>query len=567
MIKQHLIKSTIQSTFQSTTRLLPMAVAAVLSSLPLVAPSAIANEVVPRLPQAIDPGARDRELQRREERIEQKERQDNAPVFEDDTSTSKEAPADAQSTKFVLRSIRFSKSEQLTRDELTGIVQPWLGKEVGFADLTAIVEQVNKLYRSKKIFTAAAILPKQEIKDGVVIVRLVEGKLGKVNVEGNSYIQSEYVQKWLEKQQNNTNIDIEYLEEDIQRFNRVNDQRLMAELRAGESFGLTDIVINVQEPDQNSFQLFADNYGYQSSGDQEVGFYYQRQRLWLDGDRSLFYTTKTKGSSSYSLSYNAPVKDTGARVGISASYSDTEVVEGDFEDIDVKGDSQALNFDASWLALSYSNFWINLVGTLGHTWSKTDVEEVSLSEYRLAQAQSGVQLTWFGPRWQVTARQTVGFAENQDQLLDKDRQFVLYRGNFTAISRPLPTNFYGLFQSDWQFTNKEGLPGSVSYSLGGPASIRGYDPGFVSGDEGYYLESELHYDGFTLAEGVLDSYVFYDWGQVKSLNPTETLAALGVGVAWQSHGWAFDFTVARALRDVIPGQDDWASFGRVSVNF
>ncbi|MFC3153379.1 ShlB/FhaC/HecB family hemolysin secretion/activation protein [Litoribrevibacter euphylliae] len=547
--------------------LLPLAVGTFISAVSFIPVSSVAADLPNALPQSIDPGARDRELQRREERLEQKQRQDNSPVIDDGSESSEEASSDTAETTFKLNSIRFTKSELLTRDELTAIVKPWLGKDVSLSDLNKIVDQVNKLYRAKSIFTATALLPKQEIKDGVVIIRIVEGKLGKVGVEGNGYLSEDYVQSWLEDQKNNTNIDIKFLEKDIQRFNRVNDQRLVAELRAGETFGLTDIVVNVQEPERNTFQLFADNYGYESSGENEVGFYYQRQKLWLDGDRSLFYTTRTKGASSYSVSYNAPVKNTGLRLGMSGSYSDTEVVEGDFADVEVKGDSQALNFDASWLAFSSSNFWLNLVATAGHTWSETEVEEVDLSKYKLVQTQGGVQLTWFGPSWQVSARQTIGFSENQDQLLDKSRQFMLLKGNLTAISRPLPINVYGLFQSDWQFVDEEGLPGSVSYSLGGPASVRAYDPGFVSGDEGYYIESELHYDGFTLAQGTFDTYLFYDWGQVKSLNPTETLAALGAGVAWQSQGWAFDFTVARAMKEVVPGQDDWASFGRVSVSF
>lgn len=517
------------------------------------------------LPQAVDPGAITKEIERREQRLEQKELQAPEPVIEEAEQTES-APADT-GPSFVLKSLKFSKSEHLSEQDLKAIVKPYLGQSISFADLQKIVDGINQLYRSKGIYTATALLPQQQIEDGVVSVRLVEGKLGKIQVQGNDYTSDEYVLKWLEDQKNNTNVDVRYLEQDIQIYNRVNDQRLQASLKAGESFGQTDIVIDVSEPARNTFQLFADNYGYESSGEEEIGLLYQRQKTFIDGDRSVFYTNQAKGSASYSVSYNAPIKDSRFRVGVSTSYSETEVVEGDFAQVDVDGDSIRFAVESSYLAYSAERFWVSLIADAGQTWSTTEVEGVELSKYELFQTQFGPQLTWFGRGFQISARQTVVWVENQDELLDKADQFTVLKGNLTAIARPFPVNFYGLIQSDWQFADRDGLSGASSYSLGGPASIRGYDPGFVSGDDGYYIETELHYDALTLGNGVFDTFIFYDFGQVRSLNPDETLAALGAGFSWNDSGYALDFTLAKAMREVVPNQDDWAAYGRVSVNF
>ena len=323
-------------------------------------------------------------------------------------------------------------------------------------------------------------------------------------------------------------------------------------MKAGESFGQTDIVIDVSEPARNTFQLFADNYGYESSGEEEIGLLYQRQRTFIDGDRCVFYTNQAKGSASYSVSYNAPIKDSRFRVGVSTSYSVTEEVEGDFAQVDVDGDSIRFAVESSYLAYSAERFWVSLIADAGQTRSTTEVEGVELSKYELFQTQFGPQLTWFGRSFQISARQTVVWLENQDELLDKADQFTVLKGNLTAIARPFPVNFYGLIQSDWQFADRDGLPGASSYSLGGPASIRGYDPGFVSGDDGYYIETELHYDALTLGNGVFDTFILYDFGQVRSLNPDKTLAALGDGFSWNDSGYALNFKLAKAMREVVP---------------
>ena len=52
--------------------------------------------------------------------------------------------------------------------------------------------------------------------------------------------------------------------------NRVNNQLLQAELRAGEAFGLTNIVIKVQEQKRDKLEVSVDNYSFESRMMQKV---------------------------------------------------------------------------------------------------------------------------------------------------------------------------------------------------------------------------------------------------------------------------------------------------------
>jgi hemolysin activation/secretion protein len=515
------------------------------------------------LPGVADPAGRERELLRREQNLQERRQlqEREEPVVVPDVI---EAPDDGPS--FVLNSVRFTKSELLSAQELKSIVMPYLGQQTRLSDLNRMVTQINTAYKKKGIYTATALLPKQAITDGVVIVRLVEGKLGEMVVEGNSYLAEPYVREWVPFAADKTLVDMNALESNILEFNRVNDARLQAELRAGKDFGLTDIVVVVDEPLRNTVQLFIDNYGYTSSGEAEVGAIYRRQGVFTGNDRGLLYALASDGNQAFTAIYSAPVKASRWRLGGSLAINQSEVTEGDFKDLSVEGDSTSMTLDASWLAMSSSHFWLNALGSAMYSNSSTSVLGEDISDYTISKLSSGAQLTWLGSGWQISARQLVGWVNAQNQAAtDGDKSFAVLNGDASAYYRPAQSDWYGLMQMDYQYTNEEALPGAVAYSIGGPTSVRGYAPGLISGDYGIQTSLETHYSGMSALGGDLDPFVFYDFGTVLSKNPTQTAQAAGVGLGWTGvKGFSASMTYANALDDILPDQDDWVVYARLS---
>jgi hemolysin activation/secretion protein len=524
----------------------------------------ISNAYALPLPPVADPAGRERELQRREQTLQERrqiQQRDEQLVAPDD-----EVEAPDAGPSFVLNSVRFTKSELLTADELKAIVLPYLDKETRLSDLNRMVAEINATYQAKGIYTATALLPKQDVTGGVVIIRLVEGKLGEVLIEGHSYLPEPYVRGWVPLPEDKTLVDMKVLESDILEFNRVNDARLQAELRAGKDFGLTDIVMVVDEPLQNNVQLFVDNYGYESSGENEVGAIYRRQGVFTGSDRGLLYTLVSEGNQAFTSIYSAPIKASGWRLGGSLSVNQSEVTAGDFQDLAVEGDSTSLTLDASWLAISSRNFWLNALGSAMYSTSKTSVLGETISDYDINKINTGAQFTWLGSGWQLSGRQLVGWVSTQNQAASgTDQSFAILSGDASAYYRPHQSAWYGLMQMDYQYTNEEAIPGAVAYSVGGPTSIRGYAPGLISGDYGIQTSLEAHYSGLSALGGTLDPFVFYDIGTVLSKNPTQTPKAAGVGLGWSGvEGFSVNMTYANALADILPNQDDWVFYTRLS---
>jgi hemolysin activation/secretion protein len=515
------------------------------------------------LPPELDPMGQMREYQRRQMQIIARLKQlvvaPEIVVRPPPTSSDSEL-------SFVLQNIRFTKSEIFTRDELVEIVSPYMGKDTGFETLNHLVQAVNVAYRNKGILSAEALLPQQDIVDGTVIIQLVEGKLGNLLVEGNRYIESGYVREWIRQASGKNLINAQELEVDMTRFNRVNDAQVYANARAGTEFGLTDIVIVVEEPQQNSVQVFVDNYGYESSGEYEFGVIYRRNGVFTGNDRAYVYAQATAGNVALNANYNTPYRNTGWRFGGGLSASAVDILTGDFKDIAVEGTSYSVSADATWLAISEKDYWVNATGSISTGISETSVATVLISDYATHRINLGVNATRVLPQWRLTGQQSIeGISTENALVADSQQNLMMLSGSASATFQPKSGVWYGLSQFNYQYTDETGLPGALAFSLGGPTSIRGFKPGIVSGDTGAQGSVEVHKTGIQWQGTQLDPFVFYDVGSVWSLNPTQTAKAAGVGISWSTkQNLSFDVTYAKAIEEVVPNQAETMVYGRVT---
>lgn len=95
------------------------------------------------------------------------------------------ATARADGVRFPLHEVRFEPtSELLDAAALADVRSRYVGRQVGMADLDALVEEINAAYQAKGITTAKALLRQQDLAGGTVVVTLMEGRLGKMQVTG-----------------------------------------------------------------------------------------------------------------------------------------------------------------------------------------------------------------------------------------------------------------------------------------------------------------------------------------------------------------------------------------------
>ncbi|WP_408382628.1 ShlB/FhaC/HecB family hemolysin secretion/activation protein [Paraburkholderia sediminicola] len=153
-------------------------------------------------------------------------------------------------------------------------------------------------------------------------------------------------------------------------------------------------------------------------------------------------------------------------------------------------------------------------------------------------------------------------SSDNDEAYDTARAGATPRYGYLQLSaqrdQPLFAGFGLTAHGQFQWTANTLLP-SEEFSLGGDASVRGYDPYVAQGDRGWNLQTELSTPPLTLGSAVLQPFVFFDAGHVwnRSVQVPEannvSLASAGAGVRMQfSRYVTMHGTIGWPLKSAVP---------------
>ena len=96
---------------------------------------------------------------------------------------AQEPTVPAGAFRFRLEAVTHTPSAILSDEEFTRVTAPFVGRDVAIADLKAMLEAVNALYREKGYVVCEARLAPQRIRGGRLLVTLVEGRTGRRTYE------------------------------------------------------------------------------------------------------------------------------------------------------------------------------------------------------------------------------------------------------------------------------------------------------------------------------------------------------------------------------------------------
>jgi hemolysin activation/secretion protein len=92
----------------------------------------------------------------------------------------------------VLRDVNITGNTVLDEGAIRGVVDPYLGKPVTTGDLEEIRRQFTLLYINRGYINSGASIPDQNVANGVVAFRFVEGRVNDIEVSGADHFDPEY---------------------------------------------------------------------------------------------------------------------------------------------------------------------------------------------------------------------------------------------------------------------------------------------------------------------------------------------------------------------------------------
>lgn len=132
-------------------------------------------------------------------------------------------------------------------DELQRVLAPWSDRGLSTADLLAARDAVTALYVDAGYVTSGAILPDQDAADGLVEIRVIEGRLVAVHVTGAQWFRPGYFERRLRGAAGHP-VDafaVERTLQVIQRHPRI--ERIEARLVPGDLRGESELHLTVSE--------------------------------------------------------------------------------------------------------------------------------------------------------------------------------------------------------------------------------------------------------------------------------------------------------------------------------
>ncbi len=520
---------------------------------------AYAGTPVPPPPtQQLNPGLINNQGQ---QNLQQIEKQNALPPASPGVKPAPQQPeaVPSEGLSFVLRGVRVDPTRFLTTAEIDGVVQQYIGKPVNIGTLRRMVGALNAILVKKHYITVSAYLPPQQVTHGIVHVAIIEGRLGKVGISGNKALSRSYVRSYLHIRQNDV-IDLPQIEDDLSRFNNTGIARLQAALLPGSNFGLTDIQLSVTEPARNLFQVFVDNQGVASVGQNEVGAMYQLYGPFGIDDRLTVYGVKSVGNLFGNVSYNVPFNSLGGRIGLSASSGSINVVSGIYQPLAVVGHSEIVSANVSQPLVVHGNWMLLGMGSYAYNFSDSSQRATSVTSDKVKLETVGFKLGYAGHDINASFAPTYSLAQWHSGVSDNGMSFGLAGGSF-YIRGNLPDGYAAQAMGAWQMASTALIPASELFQVGGPTTVRGFPANAAAGPSGYFFNLELHHllpvpDLLRNPGSTLDGFLFVDQG--RSYNPFpayQDLRSAGFGASWDiSRYLAANVNVGFPLENSVYGQ-------------
>ena len=150
----------------------------------------------------------------------------------------------------------------LSDKEIAEITEEFTNRQLSGKDMQRCADQISDKYSIKGYITSYVYIEPEALKDGVLKIQAVEGKIGEVKIEGNKYFSDEVYLARLDIQSGDI-FNYKQLTNYLFRTNRHMDRKASIKVEPTDNLEYTDITVTVKDKLPVHFTFDHDNYGSQ----------------------------------------------------------------------------------------------------------------------------------------------------------------------------------------------------------------------------------------------------------------------------------------------------------------
>jgi hemolysin activation/secretion protein len=478
----------------------------------------------------------------------------------------------APETGFMLRGVRFSGASVFSAAQLQAMVASRIGKTATLGDLDAIAQQITTLYREHGYIFATAVVPVQEVKNGIAEISVVEGRLGRVTLEIDpaAPVSEDRVRAMLAPLQQGQPLNGRAYERSMLLLSDLPGIKAQSSLASGAEAGTTDLTVKIARAAPVNVSLGLDNYGTREAGTLRAGGSVRWNSPFGIGDNldARALVSEHGGTAFGRLSYEAPFGYNGVRAGVGASQVNYSLG-GAFRALDAIGTSRIYDLSMTLPVVRQRNQNFFLRFLLDRKELTDKLRAVSYVSHKRVE---GVGAGWAWERRDDLAgggymsssgtiyHGNLKLLDPANRLYDMSPFGSHTDGPFTKLTLQLSRLQYAgpkqtIFLGIGGQLSSRNLDASEQLSLGGHDAVRAYVQGEVLANRGIIANIEYRY----AVSSDVSVYAFYDASRgwlnkpynVPDGHPAiRSLRGPGLGLNWARPGnFSVDLTVAWRTTD------------------
>ena len=475
-------------------------------------------------------------------------RQETRPSPEPQISPSE----DKTGLKIMVTGFDFEGPTLFSREELQEELADFIGKELTMSQIEVAAQRIVSFY-AKRGRIASAFLPRQEVKDGRVLIKIIEGTLGSVTIDpkAKSRLHPDLALGYLQREnKSGESINKDSLEAAVRLLKGLPGVSASTTLLPGKERGTSDLVLHLVDTPLVSGSLDADNYASISSGEYRGGVTMNLNNPFGYGDQLSLRGQSSSKNDYGRLAFSMPIGFAGSRLSLSSSSLHYDLG----GDLQAKGDAVTAGGVFSYPILRRQAF--NLSGQLGYDfrWLYNEVRGLPVSEKRLHSGNIGLSFDasdrLLGGGFNSLS---VGFGggsvdlsavpsdDAQDNAGPKRSGLfgkLTFNASRTQTIKENSTSLSLSINGQYALNN---LDSSEQFGLGGVYGVRAYGSGEGYGDTAFVASAELR----QMILNTIQAGLIYDFGWIRlnadpwsgwnagSNKPNEyTLDGVGMGLTW-----------------------------------
>ncbi|MGA1823913.1 MAG: ShlB/FhaC/HecB family hemolysin secretion/activation protein [bacterium] len=450
-----------------------------------------------------------------------------------------------------VRKFTFIGNTVFSAQELSLLTKPYTNRHITFEELQELRRTITRYYIDNGYINSGAVIPDQRVENGHIAIKIIEGMVKDITIEGNRYYRSRYFTDRLflaalpVVNVNTIQKTLQHLEQDPL------IKYIKAELKPGIMPGESILHVNVKEENPYRIGFEISNTLSPSVGALRGALQFAHKNLTENGDAFETQLGYAEGINDFTIGYMAPLTKRDTSLTLQFNKSDSTIIEDIYKDLDIesKSESYTMTLGSPCMRMTGNELYLKFITEfrksetflLGQPFSFSDGGEngttkitvLRFSQEWINRSHVHVLSIHFTLNWGIDA---FGATVNDSGV---DGKFVSWRGQVQMIKRLEFFESILSFRADTQLSEDSLVP-LEKYPIGGMNSVRGYRQNQCVGDNGLIASLELRIPLFSnnKSRPSLNLVPFCDFGRSwntahdTSHTYPDYIMSVGVGFTW-----------------------------------